>query len=81
MKDTERLIAELQRLRDVGARAPEIVQKGARKALTGYRVRGHVIRMNGSRIRVTGPQAPAVAQNVAKKAGRGAQDALNKELR
>mgnify|MGYP003613014212 CR=1 FL=1 len=81
MKDNEALIAELQRLKDVGDKAPEIIQKGARKNLTGFRARGHQIRMKGSQIRVVGPQAPIVAREVSKRAGKGAQAALREELR
>ena len=80
MKDNDALLAELERLRAVGERAPEIIQNGARKNLTGFRARGHQIRMKGSQIRVVGPQAPIVAREVSKRAGKGAQAALREEL-
>jgi len=80
VKDNDALVAELERLKAVGDKAPEIIQKGARKNLTGFRARGHQIRMKGPQIRVTGPQAPIVAAEVSKRAGKGAQAALRKEL-
>ena len=54
---------------------------GAARALRGVRAVGHRISMEGARVRVIGPSAPAVAAEVAKRAGVGAQRAMQEALR
>jgi hypothetical protein len=72
MKPDE-LITRLEGLRDVASRADEAAIAGARDAIKGVRVPGHRVSMSGSRIRVTGPIAPKVAERLAREAGKGAQ--------
>lgn len=74
------LVKSLQDLSASMDRADLVSAQAAREALAGFTVRGHRMQMSGSRVRIAGPAAPAVAEVVAKKAGSAAEKAVRELL-
>lgn len=57
-----------------------VAASGARRGLDGFRVPGHRVSLRGSRVRVSGPQAPMVAREAARRAARGVQQELREDV-
>lgn len=75
----EELVRKVEALADAGA-VRMVAQRGAGKALSGTKVRGHRLQYRDGLLRVQGPAAPQVARVLSERMGEGAQRAVRENL-